>query len=125
MSTWTPNSWRQMPITQVPAYPNAAKLAAAEKQLSTFPPLVFAGEARELKAQLAEVAHGNAFLLQGADHIRDFFRVFLQMAIVLTHGAGKPVLKVGRIAGQFAKPRSSDTETIDGLTLPSSRGDIV
>src|SRR3954466_10086852 len=136
MSTWTPDSWRQMPITQVPAYPDAAKLAAAEKQLSTFPPLVFAGEARELKAQLAEVAHGNAFLLQGgdcaesfaehgADHIRDFFRVFLQMAVILTHGAGKPVLKVGRIAGQFAKPRSSDTETIEGTTLPSYRGDII
>ena len=136
MSTWSPSSWRQKPISQVPAYPDAAKLAATEKQLSSFPPLVFAGEARELKAQLAEVAHGNAFLLQGgdcaesfaehgADHIRDFFRVFLQMAIVLTHGAGKPVLKVGRIAGQFAKPRSSDTETIDGVTLPSYRGDII
>src|SRR3954469_14049665 len=136
MSSWSPQSWRNRPISQVPAYPDQAKLVATEKQLSTFPPLVFAGEARELKAQLAEVAHGNAFLLQGgdcaesfaehgADHIRDFFRVFLQMAIVLTHGAGKPVLKVGRIAGQFAKPRSSDTETIDGLTLPSYRGDII
>ena len=103
MSTWGPNSWRSKPISQVPAYPDAVKLAAAEKQLSTFPPLVFAGEARELKSQLAEVARGEAFLLQGgdcaesfaehgADHIRDFFRVFLQMAIVLTHGSGKPVL---------------------------------
>src|SRR3569833_924601 len=136
MSTWTPDSWRQKPISQVPTYPDAGKLAAAEKQLSSFPPLVFAGEARELKAQLAEVAHGHAFLRQGgdcaesfaehgADHIRDFFRVFLQMAIVLTHGAGKPVRKVGRIAGQFAKPRASDTETIDGVTLPSYRGDII
>src|SRR3569833_1260294 len=135
-STWSPTSWRQKPISQVPAYPDEAKLTATELQLATFPPLVFAGEARELKAQLAEVAHGRAFLLQGgdcaesfaehsADHIRDFFRVFLQMASVLTHGAGKPVLKVGRIAGQFAKPRSSDTETIDGVTLPSYRGDIV
>src|SRR6201747_1531507 len=135
-STWSPQSWRQEPISQLPVYPAEVTLAATENQLSTFPPLVFAGEARELKAQLAEVAHGRAFLLQGgdcaesfaehgADHIRDFFRVFLQMAIVLTHGAGKPVLKVGRIAGQFAKPRSSDTETIDGVSLPSYRGDIV
>ncbi|HWA17845.1 MAG TPA: 3-deoxy-7-phosphoheptulonate synthase class II [Devosia sp.] len=136
MSNWTPDSWRSKPISQVPDYPDATRLAAAEKQLSTFPPLVFAGEARELKTQLAEVARGQAFLLQGgdcaesfaehgADHIRDFFRVFLQMAVVLTHGAGKPVVKVGRIAGQFAKPRSADTETIDGVTLPSYRGDII
>src|SRR3954470_166623 len=135
-STWTPDSWRQKPISQVPSYPAATRLKAPENKLSTCPPLVFAGEARELKAQLAEVARGEAFLLQGgdcaesfaehgADHIRDFFRVFLQMAIVLTHGAGKPVLKVGRIAGQFAKPRSSDTETIDGVTLPSYRCDII
>ena len=136
MDSWTPQSWRNKPISQVPAYPDAAKLLAAEKQLASFPPLVFAGEARELKSHLAEVARGEAFLLQGgdcaesfaehgADHIRDFFRVFLQMAVVLTHGAGKPVLKVGRIAGQFAKPRSADTETIDGVTLPSYRGDII
>jgi len=133
---WTQQSWRQKPISQVPAYPDISKLNAAETQLASFPPLVFAGEARELKAQLAEVARGDAFMLQGgdcaesfaehgADHIRDFFRVFLQMAVILTHGAGKPVLKVGRIAGQFAKPRSSDTETIDGVTLPSYRGDII
>ena len=136
MSNWTPDSWRQKPISQVPQYPDEAKVSAAEKQLASFPPLVFAGEARDLRAQLAEVARGDAFLLQGgdcaesfaehgADHIRDFFRVFLQMAVVLTHGAGKPVVKVGRIAGQFAKPRSSDTETIDGVTLPSYRGDII
>ncbi len=136
MDSWTPQSWRNKPISQVPAYPDAAKLLAAEKQLASFPPLVFAGEARELKSHLAEVSRGEAFLLQGgdcaesfaehgADHIRDFFRVFLQMAVVLTHGAGKPVLKVGRIAGQFAKPRSADTETIDGVTLPSYRGDII
>jgi 3-deoxy-7-phosphoheptulonate synthase len=134
--SWSPQSWRDKPITQVPAYPDAQRLAAVEKQLATFPPLVFAGEARELKAQLAEVSKGNAFLLQGgdcaesfaehgADHIRDFFRVFLQMAVILTHGGSKPVVKVGRIAGQFAKPRSSDTETIDGVTLPSYRGDII
>jgi 3-deoxy-7-phosphoheptulonate synthase len=136
MSNWTPKSWRDKPISQVPAYPDAQKLIAVEKQLASFPPLVFAGEARELKSQLAEVAQGRAFLLQGgdcaesfaehgADHIRDFFRVFLQMAVVLTHSAGKPVVKVGRIAGQFAKPRSSDNETINGVTLPSYRGDII
>ncbi|MDP1731542.1 MAG: 3-deoxy-7-phosphoheptulonate synthase class II [Devosia sp.] len=136
MNIWTPQSWRHKPISQVPRYPDAAKLAAAEAQLAKFPPLVFAGEARELKSHLADVARGEAFLLQGgdcaesfaehgADHIRDFFRVFLQMAIILTHGASKPVVKVGRIAGQFAKPRSSDTETVDGVTLPSYRGDIV
>ena len=120
----------------MPAYPDAEKLSAVEAQLQKFPPLVFAGEARELKHQLADVARGEAFLLQGgdcaesfaehgADHIRDFFRVFLQMAIILTHGVSKPVVKVGRIAGQFAKPRSSDSETIDGMTLPSYRGDII
>ena len=136
MTTWTPSSWRDKPISQVPLYPDAARLAAVEAQLGKFPPLVFAGEARELKTQLAEVARGEAFLLQGgdcaesfaehgADHIRDFFRVFLQMAVILTHGASKPVVKVGRIAGQFAKPRSSDTETLDGVTLPSYRGDII
>jgi len=136
MSNWTPKSWRDKPILQVPEYPDPGKLQAVEKQLATFPPLVFAGEARELKAHLGEVAQGRAFLLQGgdcaesfaehgADHIRDFFRVFLQMAVILTHGAGKPVVKVGRIAGQFAKPRSADTETIDGVTLPSYRGDII
>jgi 3-deoxy-7-phosphoheptulonate synthase len=135
-TTWTPQSWRDKPVTQVPAYPDAEKLASAEAQLKKFPPLVFAGEARDLKHHLADVAAGKAFLLQGgdcaesfaehgADHIRDFFRVFLQMAIVLTHGASKPVVKVGRIAGQFAKPRSADTETIDGVTLPSYRGDII
>jgi 3-deoxy-7-phosphoheptulonate synthase len=136
MTTWTPDSWRSKPISQVPAYPDAAALAAAERQLASFPPLVFAGEARDLKTRLAAVARGEAFLLQGgdcaesfaehgADHIRDFFRVFLQMAVVLTHGASKPVVKVGRVAGQFAKPRSADTETIDGVELPSYRGDII
>ncbi|WP_127145711.1 class II 3-deoxy-7-phosphoheptulonate synthase [Pelagibacterium montanilacus] len=136
MSTWTPDSWRTKPILQVPTYPSTTELEAVEARLSSFPPLVFAGEARDLKAHLAEVARGKAFLLQGgdcaesfaehhADHIRDFFRVFLQMAVVLTHGASKPVVKVGRIAGQFAKPRSADTETIDGVELPSYRGDII
>lgn len=136
MSTWTPDSWRNKPILQVPTYPSQQELEAVEARLASFPPLVFAGEARDLKAQLAEVAAGRAFLLQGgdcaesfaehhADHIRDFFRAFLQMAVVLTHGASKPVVKVGRIAGQFAKPRSSDTEVIDGVELPSYRGDII
>ncbi|HEX9803907.1 MAG TPA: 3-deoxy-7-phosphoheptulonate synthase class II [Gammaproteobacteria bacterium] len=136
MSTWTPDSWRAKPISQVPAYPDAAALQEAERQLATFPPLVFAGEARDLQSRLAAVARGEAFLLQGgdcaesfaehgADHIRDFFRVFLQMAVVLTHGASKPVVKVGRVAGQFAKPRSTDTETVEGVELPSYRGDII
>jgi len=136
MSNWTPDSWRSKDIRQVPAYPDKAELAAVEERLSSFPPLVFAGETRGLKEQLAEVAHGKAFLLQGgdcaesfaehhADHIRDFFRVFLQMAVVLTSGGSKPVVKVGRVAGQFAKPRSADNETIDGVTLPSYRGDII
>jgi len=136
MSNWTPDSWRSKDVRQVPAYPDKAELAAVEERLSSFPPLVFAGETRGLKEHLADVAHGKAFLLQGgdcaesfaehhADHIRDFFRVFLQMAVVLTSGGSKPVVKVGRVAGQFAKPRSSDNETIDGVTLPSYRGDII
>lgn len=125
-----------MPIQQVPAYPDAEALAETERQLATYPPLVFAGEARKLKQQLAAVANGEAFLLQGgdcaesfaehgADNIRDFFRVFLQMAVVLTYAGAQPVVKVGRIAGQFAKPRSSDIETKDGIALPSYRGDII
>ena len=133
---WAPNSWRAKPVQQVPAYRDADGLAAVERQLAGFPPLVFAGEARKLKAALGRVASGEAFLLQGgdcaesfaehsADNIRDFFRVFLQMAVVLTFAGSSPVVKVGRIAGQFAKPRSSDTETIDGVALPSYRGDIV
>nr|WP_210338138.1 3-deoxy-7-phosphoheptulonate synthase class II [Devosia sp. MC532] len=136
MTDWTPSSWRQKPVKQVPAYPDMAALADAERQLASFPPLVFAGEARELKSRLGAVARGEAFLLQGgdcaesfaehgADHIRDFFRVFLQMAVVLTHGGSKPVVKIGRVAGQFAKPRSADTEVIDGVELPSYRGDII
>ncbi|KAB2683992.1 MULTISPECIES: class II 3-deoxy-7-phosphoheptulonate synthase [Brucella/Ochrobactrum group] len=133
---WTPHSWRSKPIKQVPFYPDAKALNDVEARLRTYPPLVFAGEARKLKQQLAEVAEGKAFLLQGgdcaesfaehgADNIRDFFRVFLQMAVVLTFGASKPVVKVGRIAGQFAKPRSSDMETLNGVELPSYRGDII
>jgi 3-deoxy-7-phosphoheptulonate synthase len=136
MTKWSPNSWREKPIQQVPSYPDAAVLKDVEGRLATFPPLVFAGEARKLKKQLAQVAAGNAFLLQGgdcaesfaehgADNIRDFFRVFLQMAVVLTFAGSQPVVKIGRVAGQFAKPRSSDNETKDGVTLPSYRGDII
>ena len=134
--TWTPDSWRAKPILQVPAYPDQKVLEEVEARLRTYPPLVFAGEARALKKHLAEVSEGRAFLLQGgdcaesfaehgADNIRDFFRVFLQMAVVLTFGGSKPVVKVGRIAGQFAKPRSSDMEKQDGVELPSYRGDII
>ncbi|MGD8422929.1 MAG: 3-deoxy-7-phosphoheptulonate synthase class II [Methyloceanibacter sp.] len=133
---WSPDSWRSKPIQQVPDYPDATALADTEQQLSTFPPLVFAGEARELKGKLARVAQGEAFLLQGGDcaesfaehgpdTIRDFFRVFLQMAVVLTYAGGSPVVKLGRIAGQFAKPRSSPTEAVNGVSLPSYRGDII
>lgn len=133
---WTPENWRSKPVQQMPEYPDKAALAAVEKQLASFPPLVFAGEARNLKRALARVANGEAFLLQGGDcaesfaehgpnNIRDFFRVFLQMAVVLTYSGGSPVVKVGRIAGQFAKPRSSPTEKRDGMELPSYRGDIV
>ena len=133
---WTPESWRVRPIRQVPAYPDPARLAAVEARLRAYPPLVFAGEARRLKAGLALAADGRAFVLQGGDCaesfadftaniIRDSFRVLLQMAVVLTFGASVPVVKMGRMAGQFAKPRSSDMETIGEETLPSYRGDIV
>ncbi len=135
-SKWAPDTWRKFPVMQMPDYADAAKLAAVESQLAGYPPLVFAGEARKLKKRLAKVAEGKGFLLQGgdcaesfaehsADNIRDFFRVFLQMAVVLTFAGGQPVVKVGRVAGQFAKPRSSPTETIDGVEYPIYRGDIV
>jgi 3-deoxy-7-phosphoheptulonate synthase len=135
-SGWSPASWRDCPIRQVPSYPDAAKLASMEARLTRFPPLVFAGEARRLKASLALAASGQAFVLQGGDCaesfgdftanvIRDTFRVLLQMSVVLTFGGAMPVVKLGRMAGQFAKPRSSDTETIGGVSLPSYRGDIV
>ena len=134
--TWSPDSWRAKPIQQVPTYADQARVLDIEKTLASYPPLVFAGEARTLEAELARVAEGKAFLLQGGDcaesfaefsanNIRDTFRVLLQMAVVLTYGAAMPIVKVGRLAGQFAKPRSADTETIDGVTLPSYRGDIV
>ncbi|MBK9082750.1 MAG: 3-deoxy-7-phosphoheptulonate synthase class II [Rhizobiales bacterium] len=135
---WTPDSWRASPIQQVPTYADAEALASVERQLAGFPPLVFAGEARKLKKTLGSVAAGQAFLLQGgdcaesfsehsADNIRDFFRVFLQMSVVTTFAAACPVVKVGRIAGQFAKPRSSPTEKdkATGVELPSYRGDII
>ena len=133
---WSPESWRSMPIRQVPEYPDQAALAAMEAKIARFPPLVFAGEARRLKASLARAGDGQAFVLQGGDCaesfgdftaniIRDTFRVLLQMAVVLTFGGALPVVKLGRMAGQFAKPRSSDNETRDGVTLPSYRGDII
>ena len=135
-SKWAPDSWRAKPISQVPEYADAAELADATDRLRRFPPLVFAGEARRLTEALGQVAEGKAFLLQGGDcaesfaefhanNIRDTFRVLLQMAVVLTYGASLPVVKVGRMAGQFAKPRSAPTETIDGVELPSYRGDMV
>jgi 3-deoxy-7-phosphoheptulonate synthase len=133
---WTPTSWRAKPVEQMPDYPDAEALAGVEAQLSRYPPLVFAGEARRLQERLAEVCEGRAFLLQGGDcaesfaefhpdNIRDTLRVLLQMAVVLTYGAAMPVVKVGRMAGQFAKPRSAPTEKLDGVELPSYRGDIV
>jgi len=134
---WTPSSWRAKPAKHMPTdYPDPAVLTRVETTLRAMPPLVFAGEARQLKSLLGEVAAGRAFLLQGgdcaesfkefaADNIRDTFRLLLQMAVVLTFAGGKPVVKLGRIAGQFAKPRSEATETINGVTLPSYRGDNI
>ena len=133
---WTPDTWMIRPAMQMPAYADSEALGSTLAQLRRFPPLVFAGEARSLMSDLGRVAQGEAFLLQGGDcaesfaefhpdKIRDTFRVLLQMAVVLTFGAATPVIKVGRLGGQFAKPRSADTETVDGVTLPSYRGDII
>ena len=133
---WSPDSWRSKPIVQVPDYADKVALAEVEGKIASYPPLVFAGEADKLKKALADVAVGEAFLLQGGDcaesfsehganHIRELFRVFLQMAVVLTYAGGSPVVKVGRIAGQFAKPRSSPTEKRGDNELPSYRGDII
>ncbi len=133
---WTPTSWHSKKIRQVPDYTDKQFLQKAEDRLASYPPLVFAGEARDLKNKLAQVCRGESFLLQGGDcaesfaehsgdNIRDFFRVFMQMAAILTFGTCSPIVKIGRIAGQFAKPRSSDTEIIDGIELPSYRGDII
>ncbi|MDA3908485.1 MAG: 3-deoxy-7-phosphoheptulonate synthase class II [Sulfurimonas sp.] len=136
MSIWSPTSWREKPILQQPTYPNKDELNRVLQELKNYPPLVFAGEAQRLKSQLADVVEGKAFLLQGgdcaesfsefhADYIRDTFKALMQMAVVMTYAGGVPVVKVGRLAGQFAKPRSSDTETFDGVTLNSYRGDII
>jgi len=136
MQSWTKSSWRDKPIKQQPTYPDTTALKSIEVELEAYPPLVFAGEVRNLKKFLAEVSQGKAFLLQGgdcaesfsefsADNIRDMFKVLMQMAVVLTFAGSCPVIKVGRMAGQFAKPRSSDMETIDGLSLPSYRGDMI
>ena len=133
---WTPSSWRDFPIKQQPNYKDFDKLSKIQKELSSYPPLIFAGEARDLKEQLSLVSKGEAFLLQGGDcaesfssfdanNIKSLFQVMMQMAVVMTFSAGKPVVKVGRVAGQFAKPRSSDFEIIDGISYPSYRGDIV
>ncbi len=134
--SWNPTSWRDYPILQVPEYPDQDKVDAVESRLSQKPPLVFAGEVQNLRSELGKVAKGEAFLLQGGDcaesfaefsanNIRDSFKLFLQMAVVLTFGASMPIVKVGRMAGQFAKPRSSGIETVGGIELPSYRGDMV
>lgn len=137
MTHWTPDSWRTKPAKQLPTYgDNHSQLAAIEADLAQMPPLVFAGEARTLKSRLADAAIGEAFVLQGGDcaesfaefgakKVRDTFRVLMQMAVVMTFAASVPVVKMGRMAGQFAKPRSEDTETRDGVTLPTYRGDII
>ena len=133
---WKKSDWRTKPRVQMPDYLDGDSLKAVEAQLSKYPPLVFAGEARRLKDKLSMASMGKAFLLQGgdcaesfaefnADNIRDTFRVMLQMAVVLTYGAKVPVVKVGRMAGQFAKPRSAATEVVNGIELPSYRGDII
>lgn len=134
--SWTPNSWRSKTALQMPEYPDSEHLNNVEREIASFPPLVFVGEAQRLKSSLAKVAKGEGFLLQGGDcaesfaefspnNIRDTFRVLLQMAVVLTFGGGLPVVKVGRLAGQFAKPRSSNVEKQGDIELPSYRGDIV
>jgi len=136
LSRWTPETWRERPIRQAPSYPDQAALETVESKLRRYPPLVFAGEARRLKAALATAAEGKAFVLLGGDCaesfndftaniLRDTFRVLLQMSVVLTFGASLPVVKMGRMAGQFAKPRSSDMESQDGVSFPSYRGDII
>src|SRR6056297_325381 len=136
MTDWQKSGWRAKPRVQMPDYTDAPALAAVDARLTQYPPLVFAGEARRLKSQLGAASRGEAFLLQGgdcaeafdqfsADAIRDTFKVMLQMAMVLTYGAKVPVVKVGRMAGQFAKPLSAPSEVVEGVELPSYRGDIV
>jgi len=134
--SWSPNSWRDFPIKQQPTYEDLELLKQVETTLAGYPPLIFAGEARSLKSKLAEVSKGEAFLLQGGDcaesfnafnasNIQNLYKLILQMAVVMTFSGEKPVVKIGRLAGQFAKPRSSDFENINGVSLPSYRGDIV
>lgn len=136
MNNWNPSSWRDFPIKQQPTYNDLEKLKRVEDELASYPPLIFAGEALNLKKQLSDVVNGKAFLLQGGDcaesfasfnaaNIKDLFKVMMQMAVILTFSGGCPVVKVGRVAGQFAKPRSDDFETKDGISLPSYRGDII
>ena len=136
MKNWKKNSWRKYPVKHIPEYPNKKELDTVLDKIGTFPPLVFAGETRHLKDQLADVVDGKAFLLQGGDcaesfaefnpdNIRDTFKLMLQMSLVLTYSASLPVVKVGRIAGQFSKPRSSPLESKDGVELPSYLGDNI
>ncbi len=136
LANWSPDGWRAKPVVQVPEYPEPGLQREVEDRLRDYPPLVFAGEARRLRRQLADAADGRAFVLQGGDcaesfaefhanNIRDTLRVLLQMSVVLSFASGTPVVKIGRMAGQFAKPRSSDTEEIGGLSLPSYRGDMI
>lgn len=136
MNNWNPSSWRDFPIKQQPSYTDIEKLNNVEAELKTYPPLIFAGEALTLKKELGNVVKGNAFLLQGGDcaesfsafnatNIKDLFKVMMQMAVILTFSGGCPVVKVGRVAGQFAKPRSDDFENVNGILLPSYRGDII
>jgi len=134
--SWSPSSWRDFPIKQQPEYKNIKELAEVEEQLKNFPPLIFAGEARKLKKELAKAGRGEAFIIQGGDcaesfaafnanTIKNLFKLILQMSVVVAYSSGKSVVKIGRVAGQFAKPRSSDFEERDGVKLPSYRGDII
>src|SRR5215469_8837821 len=133
---WTPDSWQRRPAVQQPSYPDAGALAASLAQLQALPPLVTSWEVMALRSKLADAAEGRCFLLQGGDCAESFadcaspiisnrLKVLLQMSLVLVHGLRQPVLRVGRFAGQYAKPRSADTETRDGVTLPSFRGDVI
>lgn len=136
MPEWTPGAWRKLTAKQQPQWPDLGKLAEAEKELAGRPPLIYAGEARTLRAELARAARGEAFVLQAgdcaetfeefsADRVKNQMKVILQLAAVLTYSAGLPVVKIGRMAGQFAKPRSADVETVEGVSVPSYRGDMV
>ena len=135
-SSWTPNTWRSKPIKQSPAYPDEAKLKKSLAELGRMPPLVHPSEITSLKAHLRDVAEGNAFLLQGGDcaelfdycqqeAIESKIKLLLQMSVVLIWGTNKRVVRIGRMAGQYAKPRSSPTEIVNGKEMPSFRGDIL